>query len=160
MSLQAIRAGLVAFIAAVPGIGIVHSHERYAKDEAKFRDLYVQDLGGGKKVINGWWVRRVATTEYTVDIGGQAIVVHTWRIRGYRALSDTDESELAFDAVIEGIRDAVRADLSLGGVCEPGPLFDNGDRQEGVQVMDVGPVMFAGVLCHSAVLELKTWSYS
>ncbi|MCP4700274.1 MAG: hypothetical protein GY862_25995 [Gammaproteobacteria bacterium] len=31
------------------------------------------------------------------------------------------------------------------------------DSQAGIQIVDSMPVMFAGVLCHSAKLKLNTW---
>ena len=94
--------------------------------------------------------------ERTVSIAS-TMERHTWQCRGYMALADGQASELAFDDLIEAFRDAVRADPTLGGVCEQNPQGDDGE--DGVQVTDAGPVMFCGVLCHSAVLQLQTWSY-
>jgi hypothetical protein len=155
MSLAAIRAAIVALHAAVPDVGVVHNRERYTATEDKFRELFVYTPAGGAKQIRGWWWRRTATEESTVSTG-TVMNVHTWQCRGYMAFNDTEGSELIFDDLVEALRDSVRADPTLGGVCEQNAMTGEPD---GVQVLDAGPVMFCGVLCHSAVLQLKTWSY-
>ncbi|HSV78904.1 MAG TPA: hypothetical protein VLK85_06815 [Ramlibacter sp.] len=154
-TLAEIRAAIVAKHQAVPNVGVVHDRERYTREETKFRELFVTTPAGADKQVRGWWWRRVATRETTVSTG-TVMNVHTWECRGYMALADAESSELAFDALIEAFRDAVRADPTLGGVCEQNAMEG---EEDGVQVMDAGPVLFCGVLCHSAVLQLKTWSY-
>lgn len=155
-TLAQIRAAIVAMHQAVPDIGVVHNRERYTRDEAKFRELFVvTPPASADKQVRGWWWRRVATRETTVSTA-TVMNVHTWECRGYMSLADADASELVFDGLVEAFRDAVRADPTLGGVCEQNAMEG---EEDGVQVMDAGPVMFCGVLCHSAVLQLKTWSY-
>jgi hypothetical protein len=154
-TLAQIRAAIVAVHAAIPNIGIVHDHERYARSEDKFRQLFVVDpAGADPKQIRGWWWRRIATEARELDTV-TVCEVHTWECRGYMALNDDQDSELAFDDLVEAFRDAVRADPTFGGVCVGNPMGE----AEGVQVIAAGPVMFCSVLCHSAVLQLKTWSY-
>lgn len=157
-TLQAHRNAILAVLAAVPDVGHVHDRERYARDEAGFRALYLftpgSGSGAGVPQVRGWWVRRVQTVESSADTGSP-INAHIWQVRGYMAFNDALASELDFDELVERIRDAVRADLTLGGVCDLGPM----EETEGVQVLDAGPVMFAGVLCHGVFLQLKTWSY-
>lgn len=157
-TLAQIRAAIVALHRAVPDIGMVHDRERYLRTEDKFRELYLfTPAGGAPRQVRGWWWRRIETAERTVSIG-TSLVTHTWQCRGYMAFADDGASELAFDTLIEAFRDAVRADPTLGGVCEQNP-YDDGDGTDGVQVVEAGPVTFCGVLCHSAVLQLRTWSY-
>ena len=158
MSHAAIRDALAALFAAVPAVGQVHNRERYLREETKFRELYLYTPLGGSKQVRGWWLRRTATAERSLGVG-RTLEVHTWQLRGYMALNDEEGSELAFDALIEALRDAYRADPTLGGVCEQSPLAD-GDNADGLQLLDSAPVLFCGVLCHSALLELRTWSYS
>ena len=155
-TLATIRAAIVAAAAAVPDMGQVHAYERYVRGDIKFQELYLVDLPDGSQQLRGWWLRRKGTEEMAGPIGRSADV-HTWQLRGYMSLQDESASELAFDELIEGFRDAVRADPTFGGVCEPVPY--KAGQPEGVRVQDAGPVMFCGVLCHSAVLELQTWSY-
>lgn len=153
--LSALRTALVARLASVPDIGLVHDRERFAANEAAFRALYLFTPAGGTPGVRGWWVRRVATATTSIS-SARTLDVHSWELRGFMAFDDAAASELAFDALIEALRAAVAADPTLGGVADPGPL----DEPEGLQLVEAGPVRFAGVLCHSAVLTLKTWSYA
>lgn len=155
-TLATIRDAIVATAAAVPGMGRVHAFERYVRGDVKFQELYLFDLPDGSQQLRGWWLRRKETQEVATTISGGA-EINTWQLRGYMALQDDAASELAFDELIEVFRDAVRADPTFGGVCEPAPAREGEEKL--VRVLDVGPVMFCGVLCHSAVLEVKTWSY-
>lgn len=99
-----IRSALLALLQAIPGIGLVHDHERYAKDTAKFRELY---QASPDSPILGWHIRRVATAQDMTDVDdvSQREDRHTWEIRGYMSLDDAAGSEPAFDALIEAIRD-------------------------------------------------------
>jgi prophage DNA circulation protein len=153
--MSTVRAALLALVTAVPAIGRVHDRERYVRDEAKFRELYLFRLPTGVQQLRGWWLRRAATMERSLGVG-RNVEVHTWQVRGYMALEDDTATEHAFDELIEALRDAVRANAELGGVCQQGPIDDNTD---GLQVVESGPVLFCGVLCHSALLQLKTWNY-
>jgi hypothetical protein len=157
-NLDTIRAALLALVRAVPDIGQVHDRERYIREEAKFRELYLfRHSTGEEPQLRGWWLRRARTQENTIGIS-RNVEVHTWHLRGYLALADAASTELAFDGLIESLRDAFRADPTLGGVCEQSPLAD-GNNTDGLQLLESGPVLFCGVLCHSALLELRTWSY-
>ncbi|CAN5439100.1 hypothetical protein BH10PSE18_BH10PSE18_19040 [soil metagenome] len=156
-TLAQIRTAIVAAMNTVPDIGRVHDRERYFREEPKFRALYLYTPAGGEQQLRGWTVRRTATVERDANMV-RTINVHTWTIRGYMAFKDEDGSELVFDDLVEQIRAVVRADPTFGDVCQLGPL-DDGDNTNGVQVNDAGPVTFCGVLCHSAVLQLRTWSY-
>lgn len=148
------RAAIVALLRAVPNIGIVHERERFAANEQAFRALYLYTPAGGSPAIRGWWLRRTASATRRVN-SARTLDVHTWQIRGVMAFDDVAASEIVFDALIDAARDAVRADPTLGGVTDPGPLDEDG----GLQLVDAGPVRFAGVLCHGALLQLHTWSY-
>lgn len=153
MSVASHRAAIVAMLGAVPGVGLVHDEEPYARTEARFRELYQYPAEAGP-VIRGWWVRRIRTRELAPHLG-RVINVHTWRIRGFAALDSDAGTGVAFDDLVEAIRRAFRLDPTLDGVAQPGPV----DQPSGVQVNDSGPVMFAGVLCHSADLALTTYDY-
>lgn len=159
-TLSAARRALLAVLAGVPAVGMVHSRERFATSEAEFRKLYLyspaqaDDGFGLDPHIRGWYVRRIATTE--VNANGRILNEHHWLIRGYMAFKDAVESELIFDGLVERIRSAVRVDTTLG---LPGMLGGSTQEERGVQVASAGPVMFAGVLCHSAMLEMSTRSW-
>lgn len=156
-SVAQIRAALYLMVAAVADVGLVYDRERYVRDEAKFRALFIYTPAGGEPQVRGWWLRRTKTQEYSANTQ-RVINVHSWVIRGYMALNDEAGSELDFDDLVEAIRTNYRADPTLGGVCQLGPL-QGADGSDGIQLDDTGPVSFCGVLCHSAALSLRTWSY-
>ena len=79
---------------------------------------------------------------------------HTWRITGYMALDDGGATELVFDELVEAIRLAYRLDPTLGGAAQLSPADG-----AGIDVTDSKPVVFCGVLCHSATLQLTTHAY-
>ena len=62
------RAAIVALLASVPDIGIVHDRERYAANEAAFRDLYLYRSGTPEAQLRGWWVRRVGLLLVSVSM--------------------------------------------------------------------------------------------
>lgn len=149
VTVKQIRDAIAAKIAAVPGAGTVHSYERYAKERAAFRALFVS---GG--VLKGWVIRKTATRETSDAIGRQAIV-HRWSIRFYMGMDDAAASEESFDTLIEDVRDAFRVDETLGGLVA-GTVVDG---EAGLQVESSEPVMFADVLAHGARLRLSTRHY-
>lgn len=151
------RTALYTLIASVPGIGQVHDRERYVRDEARFRQLYTVNINGADQ-LRGWWLRRASTTEATLAVG-RRLEVHTWHIRGYMALADEAGTELVFDELIEALRDAVRHTADYPGSNVPWQPAPFDSPTDGLQVLDSGPVLFCGVLCHSALLELKTLNY-
>lgn len=156
------REALVTLLRAVPGVGVVHDRERYAASEQAFRSLYIYahsdpaaDAFGDKAHVRGWYIRRVATTELTDN--GRVLNEHTWNIRGYLAFQDDIGSELVFDELVERMRDAVRVTPTLGLASLLGASVAT---ERGVQVASAGPVFFAGALCHSVLLELRTRNWA
>ncbi|MCU7934115.1 MAG: hypothetical protein KZQ99_04450 [Candidatus Thiodiazotropha sp. (ex Dulcina madagascariensis)] len=144
-----IREAIAALLETVPAVGQVHRFERYAKNRTDMRVFYQQ----GEQVL-GWHIRRVRTTEHS-DYPGRWSRVYRWELRGYLSLDDESQTELQFDNVIEQICAVFRADDTLGGsvdTCIVG-------NEAGIQVLESYPVMFAGVLCHSARLALNTRIY-
>lgn len=150
-TLADIRNAITTKITGVSGVGKVYDFERFAKAEKDFRTLYES---GGR--ILGWNVRRISKTETSGNIGVW-VVTNKWQIKGFMSLDDSAGSELVFDGLIEAIGDAFRADETLSGVVASTAL--ESPDVAGIQVEDAGPVMFAGVLCHSARLALYTRHY-
>lgn len=155
--LDILRSAIVQTLNAVPQVGRVHDRERSLPDEAALRSLFLYDLPGGGQQLRGWWLRRAATEERSVN-AGRTMSVDAWTLQGYLAFDDAAASELVFDAIVEDIRDAVRADPTFGGACATGPLADD-KRTDGVQVDGTGLVTFCGVRCHGVALQLRTWRY-
>lgn len=145
MSLEQIREAIAATIETVPAAGLVHRYERYTKNGADFRQMFVTE--GGQ--LLGWTIRRVAAEETERDTLTSS-EINRWRIQLVMGLDDEAESELAFDALIEAARDAFRGNEDLGGTVETTTV----DGRVGLQLDDSGPISFAGVLCHAARLTL------
>lgn len=150
MNIEPIRAAIIATMTSIADIGHVHSFERYAAQEGDFRTLYLYNLGGGAKQIRGWYVRRVASRQIHSLQGVDDL--HTWRIRGFRAIDDATQSEIAFDAHVEALRERFEAGITLADTVLT-TIDENGD---GVTLEESEPVLLAGVLCHSARLRLVT----
>jgi hypothetical protein len=143
------RDAIAAKMATVPNIGKVHVFERFAKAEKEFKAFYEY-----QGQIRGWNIRRITRSENSQALG-ISNVVNKWRISGFMSMSDADHSELVFDDLIEAVCEVFRADETLGGLIA-GKWLQN-PNVAGIQVEDSGPVMFSGVLCHSARLILYTW---
>lgn len=146
------RAAIVAMLAAVSEVGVVHDEEPFARANADYQALYFYTPPGGTQQIRGWFIRRTGTRE--LEAGrGRMVNFYSWTIRGFMSLDSAISSGKTFDAVIERIRKAYRDDMTLGGAVQP----DVTDA--GIQVADTGPVVFAGALCHGAELRLTTIAY-
>ena len=152
-AVQTHRAALAALFAAVPSVGVVHAFEPYAKTQSEFQAAYLWADGGGSKQLRGWHIRRISTRERELGVG-RTVNTHTWRITGYMALDDGGATELVFDELVEAIRQAYRLNPTLGNVAQLSPADG-----AGIDVTDSKPVVFCGVLCHSATLQLATHAY-
>lgn len=154
MSLSTIRSAIVATLAAVPDIGVVHAYERYAADYSTLLALYRSPTHGQ---IRGWHVSRASTTERGQIFQSSAEVTR-WRIRGLLGVNDAAATGLLIDELIESIRDAFRADPTLGGaVAECAEPVQDGES--GIQVEGVEFALFGSVLCHSCRLALPTYTH-
>lgn len=141
-----IRNAIAAIIRSVPNTGQVHAFERYAKDRSDMLKFYQT----GNQIL-GWNIRRVRTLERS-DYLGAWTRDYRWEIRGYMSLDDSEKTELQFDNLIDSICAAFRADDTLGGLVDTCII----GNEAGIQLPESYPVMFAGVLCHSAKLALNT----
>jgi len=155
MSAAAIRAAIVAVLASVPAAGVVQAYERYATNVAQLKSFY---LAAPATALRGCHVRRVSVSEVG-NIQGRTVEMTAWRIVYLVALDDAQESELAFDAGIDALRDAFAADETLGDVVDQCTEPGNPAGESCLQLDDAGPAMFAGVLCHVARLRLTTTRY-
>jgi len=147
---ERIRAALVALLQTVPGTGVVHSYERFAKNPTTFQALYLQGQD-----IRGFYVRRQSYRELGFTSQKNRIRAR-WTIQGFASLVDADATELAFDRLLDDVAAAVRARPVLhddGGNALCHVVTDDG---AGLQLDESGPVMFAGVLCHGARFSLTT----
>lgn len=144
-----IRNAIVAQLASVAPASKVQAFERYSKDPQKLAEHYVAN---GK--LAGFLVRRTgfrrlrASTLYDT-------IVQRWQIRAYASLLDAEASELGFDLLLDQLAAAFAMDDTLGGLVDGMDDLVPG-APVGLQLDDSGPVLFAGILCHSARLSLVT----
>ncbi len=159
-ALDSIRNAIVRHIQDVPDIGAVHAWQRHSPDTNALKALYTATIDS-RRQLRGWHIKRCGAAE-TEPVFGQRAQTCTWLIRGYMEFSDADMSEIAFDNLIEAICHAFRADDTLGGLVittfdeENGP---GGIPLAGLQVREATLTTFAGVICHTALLELTTRHY-
>lgn len=151
---EAIRAAIAQRLLTVPRLGVLHLYERYAKAEKDFKALFMWTPPevDAKPELRGWFIRRVALRE-TEKTHTSTAVATDWQVRGFLALRDGMASEIEADALTDRIRAAIKADLTLGGLLD--------ERQEppgsvGAQIVESGPFMFGGVLCHGIRLAWTT----
>ena len=134
----------------VSNVGQVHDYERWSRNESGFKAHYEYELNG-EQVILGWNVQRVASPQSRQNL--RFDIRNDWKITGFRTLNDATGSGLAFNLLIDDIRDAFNRDSNLGGVVTS---LEGSDGVSGIQLASFRPVMFAGVLSHEAVLTLST----
>jgi len=142
---RTIRTAICDRLKSIAGIGQVFDYERYAKTESTFKGLY-----SATDRLLGWHVRRVSRKE---DDHFNKVAT-TWEIRGFMAIDDQAGSELAFDDLIDAIGDVWRRDPDMGGL-----VAYPHDYPVTPELVESSPVMFSGVLCHSAKLRLVTKHY-
>lgn len=153
-TLTEIRDAIHAKVAGVTGVGVVHKYERYANKTSDLAAKYFSGTVPNKR-LTGWFIRR-ASKRVTGPAVGRFVIWNEWMIRGYMSVEDADATELTCDDLVEAICAAFQADETLGGVIT-GTVQDVDDGNlVGIQVEESGPVLFAGVLCHSARLKLYT----
>ena len=152
---EAIRAAIAARMLTVPGLGVLHLYERYAVKESGFAALYMwqpPSPPGAAKELRGWFIRRLARRVMEESHTSDQVFTD-WQMRGFMALRDAAATEIEMDVVTDGVIAAIKADLSLGGLLDGLP---DAPRSVGAQLVESGPFMFAGVLCHGVRLAWTT----
>lgn len=142
MKTQEIRNEIIKTLSGIPDIGKIQPFERYAREPATLKNFYIKE-----KELCGWYVRRTSVREEAWT-SGRNKVFQDWQIVGFMGLSDAEASEILFNAKIDAIRRAFRT-------C----ALQSADETGYVQVSAIQPVMFCGILCHTAELTLQTVSY-
>lgn len=135
MSDQAIRLKIKEIIQRVPNSGPVHEYSRWTTDWNQFLALF-QDPASNR--VLGWEISRQAAPGIYIS-NAEEEVVHTYLVRGYMALKDSDQTEIMFNALIEEIRAEFRQDFTLGGLNE---------LPRGFEVRTIDERMFGTTLCH------------
>lgn len=140
LSRALISAQIKVILLGVTGVGTkVHEYERWA---ANWKD-YLAFFKEGSK-IKGWTITRTKTPE-TSKTPSTNTRIHTFIIRGYYSLDDSEATEETFQDLIESIATAFRTEPTINGTA-----FDSSP----LQVDTVAAVMFSNVLCHFCQLRL------
>lgn len=138
MSEATVRAQIYTILSGAAGVGKVYNRERWAVDWGSFINLF-KDSGSGR--ILGWEIGRKAP----ITEDESSVRKHTFFIRGYMGVNDADATELLFNALLENIAAAFRADKDLGGAAL---------GHDFIQVETLDTRSFGSVLCHFAELTL------
>lgn len=136
-----IRNAIVAKLTAITGIGKVHGYERYAAQQSKLKDLF--EINGR---ILGWVVRRSGFKK-TAIADAIFTVRSQWSVRGYMSLDDAAQTEILFDTLADLLQATLANDPTFG-IASWVPDYELKAVLE--------PVMFFGVLCHSATITFDT----
>jgi hypothetical protein len=137
-----IRAAIVAKVQAVAGIGKVHAYERFAVQQSKLKELYAFE-----DRILGWNVSR-ASFKKTMIGDGLFLVRSNWKVRGFMSLDDARETELLFDALADQLQAKLANDPTFNKLAAWVPDYELKAELE--------PVMFCGILCHSATITFDS----
>lgn len=112
-----LRADIKSVMAAVSGIGIVHDYERFADDWDTLVQFFV-DAEGEAGTLKGWTISLASMDKDHESFGGPGaagtvLVTYNYLIRGFMALSDTDETEKTFTTLAISLMAALDADVTL-----------------------------------------------
>lgn len=140
--IETIRNETVAVLMSVPDVGRVHDYQRFASNPSDLKNYYLTDQGK----LCGWYIERTQKTEEHLGNRRYNVQNHI-RIQGYMSWSDEFASQLSFDNLIESISSAFRNSTQFA---------KHSIVVHGINLVNAQPVMFCGVLCHSAELELIT----
>lgn len=150
MTLPEIREQIKTVLAGVPGIGVVHDHERFVNDWNKFLALF-QDSAG---YINGVMFHREKQANRQ-ETHGEVDQANVFLIRRFMGMQDGRDTGIIFDDHLDAMLDALLEpdELNAGTITTApdwGPMAGAVGAQ--LEVSDVR--MFGNVLCHYAELRL------
>ena len=119
-NVELIRARAAEYVRTAIGAdgGKVHEFQRFAPQLEKFIELYTDEAA----VVKAW------TVSYSQDLRrktGLGTRRHTYlfHIRGYWAVNDTEESEIAFHKKVDAVLDYLSARPTLDNVVTNGELL-------------------------------------
>lgn len=143
MSESNIREQIVSIISGVSSIGNVYDYQRFVKDEATFRNLFLSS-----SELKVWMVKKIQGNEVPIALGypAAAKVEHIYEIEGWVGLSDANASEKTLANLIEGISGVLRSNITLNGTCF---------LHHFCEVKQIGHQNLFGRLCNYTKLGLK-----
>ena len=151
MSLSAIRTAIEDTLQAADPGSKVYAYRRWiTQPEALLSEL--QPVENGPILVWMFWLDSLAEALETYTQSNQDYV---FGLRFYRSLVDADQSEIAVAELVQTVRAAFRANLTLNGaafsiVPTDGPMR----RAVGLQLDSLEVVTLGAVLCHQASLRL------
>jgi hypothetical protein len=140
MSDTTLRNSIASMLQEVPGIGIVHKYERWTKDMSQFLTMF-QDPASKK--IFGWEITRAGIGKIE-KITQKFKVPHLYKLKGYYGLQDSAQSEIEFNAIVDGIV------LKFISKQIPGTEMKTWPRAPRIE-----PRVFGSVLCHYAEMDFE-----
>lgn len=150
MSYATINAAIKTLLEGVSGIGRVHAYDRWVKSKEEIKqELYHEN----SRRLHAWMISRFKLEEADASKSHNDTRHHI-RLRGVYAHNDADASETAFQALVDSVCAAIRADFDLGGTSKY-------TTPPAAPVIDLRSI--AGVLCHHCeihlvVTETNAWS--
>ena len=151
VSHRLVRTALVSRVNALGLTDRVYEFERFADRIEDLKALYAHN-----GAIKGGFIQRVSGSED--ERGTCQPYLDSWQLSLYQSWSDSGESALDFDDWIDSIIDAFERGESLDS-SETFGLSGN-DKSGCVALLNAQPVKFAGVLCHSATLQIITYRWA
>lgn len=145
MTLAEQRAALKTVLDAVTGIGKTYDYFVASQHEAELRAQFTLD---GR--LHVWFLTLADDEAFTEQrMVGCSRVTGKWWLHGYYALNEQGASEKDFEAVVQAVLTAFRADAQLAGAAiDSGPM----------RIKTFEHRMFCGVLCHYAQHEITVLS--
>lgn len=117
MSEATIRAEIKNILQGVSGIGVIHTRRRYSRSRSVFRQLMTS---GG--IVNGCMIFRQASTAERQELP-HIDRHHHFKIIYYYDLDDENASEDTFQALMDAIFEAFKANYKLNGAAvNSGPI--------------------------------------
>lgn len=142
MSYSTVQAALVSVVSGVSGVVNVHGYLRRSNTIQKRIDEFVDP---DTEILHTWMLTRVAAPSVG-NLDGDVTRRHTFHIHGYYSINDEDESEVTFQNLVEAVLDELNDNRQV---------TEDGDAAvpDSSQLLSFEDEMFAGVLCHHAIIE-------
>jgi len=153
MSLDLIRAAIKTIMEDVSGIGKVHDYQRLTHEWKQYQKLFTKD-----DIVNMWEIERAEVRRWVEatqgPAGGVERVIHTFILRGFYRVNDTQESDKTFQNLVEGVCQAFRTKptLKVSGTSYAEVVHESEERPiVGIIYKD----FLGAVLCHVADISVS-----
>ena len=145
MSEATVRSGVYTALAGISDIGKVYDYRRFNANYAEFLNLFKATIDGADQV-RGWQISRKSGRE-----DDSSVKTHIFRIEGFFGLSDANATEKTFNALIESVAAAFRANKTLSGAAL---------GHDFIQAAIIEERVFGSVLCHFCELNVTVYDHN